>query len=76
MHIAVDHGAKEGSNFAQCVNHLKEENVVGMPQYTLVDRIREAGNQENHEVVRATPEEAEDLLKLVTLLIRSVYFSD
>lgn len=76
MHIAVEQGAKEDLRFVDYVKHLKNENVVGRPQHALVDRIKDDGNEENHEITRASPEHAKDLLNLVTLLIQSVYFSD
>lgn len=75
MHIAVHQGAKIGLKFVQYVDYFKDENVVGKPQHEILDRIKDAGNIENHQIVRATPEQAEDLLDLATLLIRSVYFS-
>jgi hypothetical protein len=76
MHIAVEHGAKAGASFKQCVNHLKDNSIVGKPQHALVDRIRDEGNDENHQIVRASSDQAADLLNLVTLLIRSVYFAN
>ena len=76
MHVAVERGAKTGLRFIQYVDYLKNQGIVGKPQHSLLDRIRDGGNEENHEVVRATPERAEELLDFVTLLIRSVYFSD
>lgn len=75
MHIAVEQGAEKGLNFVQYAKHLKDEGVVGKPQYDLLTRIKDAGNEENHEVRRATVKEAADLLNLVSLLIRSVYFA-
>lgn len=76
MHVAVEQGAKPGLRFAEYVEYLKTNGIVGKPQYALLDRIRDEGNIENHEVRRASPEQAVDLLNLTTLLIRSVYFSD
>lgn len=76
MHVAVEKRAAPRLNFEQYCNYLKTQQVVGTPQHGLLDRIRNAGNQENHQVGRATPEEAGDLLRLVTLLIESIYFAD
>lgn len=75
MHIAVQQGAKAGLGFVEYVTYLKDNGVVGKPQHGLLERIRKDGNQENHDVVRATQEQAEALLSLVTLLVRSVYFA-
>jgi hypothetical protein len=76
MHIAVQQGASAGLRFIQYVEYLKNEAVVGKPMHPLIERIRREGNEENHEIVRATPEKTQDLLTLVTFLIRSVYFMD
>ena len=75
MHVAVERGAEHGLKFIQYATYLKENHVVGEPQHALLDRIKQEGNQENHEITRATTEEAQDLLRLTTLLIQSVYFS-
>jgi len=75
MHIAVEQGAQPNLRFVEYVDYIKTQGVVGTPMHPLVDRIRADGNEENHEIVRATREKAEDLLMLVTLLIRSVYFA-
>lgn len=75
MHIAVEQGAKPGLRFVEYVEYLKANGIVGKPQHPLLDRIRDEGNTENHEIRRATTEQADDLLNLTTLLIRSVYFS-
>lgn len=75
MHIAVEQGAKAGLKFVQYVEHLKDEGVVGKPQHGLLTRIKDAGNDENHDVRRASIDEARDLLDLASLLIRSVYFA-
>lgn len=76
MHIAVEQGAKSGQKFIEYVEYLKTQGIVGKPMHGLVDRIRTEGNEENHEVVRATDQKASDLLTLVTLLIKSVYFAN
>lgn len=75
MHVAVEQGAKPGLKFVQYVEHLKDEGVVGKPQHGLLTRIKDAGNDENHDVRRASIDEARDLLDLTSLLIRSVYFA-
>ena len=75
MHIAVERGAARGLKFVQYCEHLKTTNVVGTPMHGLLARIKDGGNEENHEVVRATRDKGTDLLNLVTLLIKSVYFT-
>lgn len=74
MHIAVEQGAKPGESFLNYCDYLKDQNIVAKPQHAIVDRIRKAGNEENHEIRRATEDEAADLLDLVTVLIKCIYF--
>lgn len=73
MHIAVQKQAKKDCSFQQYCDYLKNTNVVGKPQYDMLDRIKNAGNAENHEIRHATNEEAKDLIEIVTLLIKSIY---
>lgn len=75
MHVAVEQGAAADLSFAKHVEFLKDNHVVGKPQHPLLDRIRKSGNDENHKIQRASPDEARDLLDLTSLLIRSVYFA-
>jgi hypothetical protein len=56
MHIAVERGAAKGLKFVQYCEHLKTTNVVGTPMHGLLDRIKDGGNEENHEIVRAPRE--------------------
>ena len=75
MHIAVEQGlAEKRPSFEQCCDYLRSRGIVGTPQHGLLDRIRVRGNAENHQIVRATIAEAQDLLSLTSLLVRSVYF--
>ena len=75
MHVVVEQGAPKGGSFKEYCEYLKSNGIVGRPMHDLVDRIKDEGNEENHQIVRATREKGNDLLKLVTLLIKSVYFA-
>lgn len=74
MHIAVEQRADEGMKFGDYCDYLKSEAVVGKPQHAVLDRIRKAGNEENHEIRSAAGEEADDLLDMVSVLIKTIYF--
>lgn len=75
MHIGVEQGADENRQFVYYTNYLKDEGIVGKPQHGILDRVKDAGNLENHEIRRASQDEATDLLSLVANLIESIYFS-
>jgi len=75
MHIGVEQGADENKRFAYYTDYLKNNGIVGKPQHGILDRVKDAGNQENHEIKRASEAEAGDLLRLVAILIESVYFT-
>lgn len=74
MHIAVEKKANVGLRFIEYCDYLKDNNIVSEPQFGMVDRIKNDGNAENHEIRKATNKEAQDLIKLVTMLIESIYF--
>ena len=76
MHVAVEQGAKEGERFVTYVQFLKDKGVVGRPQHKILNRIKDAGNEENHQIKRSEKDEANDLLDVVTHLIEGVYFLD
>lgn len=73
MHIALEQNAKHGGFESYC-NYLKDNGIVSKPQFQMLDRIKQAGNAENHEIRQATDAEARDLIELVTALIKSIYF--
>lgn len=75
MHIAHGQGyPKAKGTFQQYCEFLKDEAVVGRPLHALLDKIKDAGNTENHKLVCATYDEAHETLRMVEHLIESVYF--
>lgn len=82
MHIAVTHGlsAKDGKdrapNFAQCVNHLVSEGVVTKRMEPWIERIREVGNEANHEIAPVGKESALDVATFTQKLLELAYEMD
>lgn len=82
MHVAVAHGLppKDGSNrapnFAQCVNHLQAEGIITRKMRPWVDRIKDVGNEANHEIAPVTRESAIDVATFTQKLLELAYEMD
>lgn len=77
MHIAVDCGAEEDKSFAEYVNYLDENHFVPPNSRSLLDFIRKQGNEPNHQIVIKTKEDAEKILKFMSIILTFVYeFAD
>jgi len=73
MHVAVEKGAPTGATFAKYVDHLQSGGLLPVGGKDWVDHIREKGNEANHEVVMATPEDAHLLLDFMEWLLKMTY---
>lgn len=77
MHIAVDCGAKEDKSFVEYVNYLDENHFVPPNSKNLLDFIRKQGNEPNHQIVIKEKEDAEKVLKFLSIILSFVYeFAD
>ncbi len=82
MHIAVAHGlpAKDSKdrapNFSQCVDHLVTEGVVTKRMEPWIDRIREVGNEANHEIAPVNKDAALDVATFTQKLLELAYEMD
>jgi hypothetical protein len=73
MHIAVAKGAKAGKNFIEYVDYLADNHYVPPNSRDWVDHIRKKGNEANHEIVIMKPEDAEELLLFIAMLLKFIY---
>jgi hypothetical protein len=79
FHIAVAHGLpeKDGSGraptFAKALKHLEDEGVVTKLMRPWVDKIKDVGNEANHEIPSTTSDEAMDVAQFTRQLIRLAY---
>lgn len=73
MHVAVEKGAEEGKSFQSYVNYLADKNFVTADAHAWVDKIREMGNEANHQIVTKTDQEAKELIDFVEMLLMVVY---
>lgn len=79
FHIAVAHGLPEkldngrAPNFYAALNHLEEEGVFTKRMRPWVDRVKDVGNEVNHELVVVTKDEAMDVAEFTRQLIHLAY---
>ncbi|OMC20609.1 DUF4145 domain-containing protein [Mycobacterium colombiense] len=79
FHIAVAHGLpeKNGSgrapNFAKALKHLEDEGVITKHMRRWVEKIKDVGNEANHEIPSTTTEQAMDVALFTRQLIRLAY---
>jgi hypothetical protein len=73
MNVAVQEGAKAGESFAFYVDWLAEQGYVPTKGRDWVDRIREKGNEANHEIPAIDRTDAEDVLSFTEMLLKVNY---
>lgn len=73
MHVGVEKGAEEGLKFWRYVAYLHGEGYIPPNARGWVDRIRDRGNEANHEISVMNRHDAEDVLSLVEMLLLVVY---
>lgn len=73
MHIAVECGAEEGKKFVEYVNYLVKNHYAPPNSKTWVDKIRELGNEANHEIRIMGVAEASDIIKFIEMLLKFNY---
>lgn len=73
MNVAVAEGADEDLNFAKYVDWLAGQGFVPAKGRTWVDRIREKGNEANHEIPDINRVDAEDVLSFTEMLLKVNY---
>lgn len=73
MHIAIDLGANEGKNFKEYVDFLANEGFITATSRGWVDVIRKISNASNHELVKNTKEDAENLLQFCEMILKTNY---
>lgn len=73
MHLAVERGAEPDKPFASYVGYLADNGWIPPNGREWVDEIRKRSNEQNHEIVLATREDAAELLDFIEMLLRFVY---
>lgn len=70
MNLAVREGADANGTFVGYVNYLSENNFVPPKGKVWVTKIKDKGNEANHEIKPMTQEDAKEILYLVEMLLR------
>jgi hypothetical protein len=74
MNVAVDQSADENKPFAWYVDWLAENGFLPpKSRESWVDRIRDKGNEANHEIKLMSRTEAEEIVSFTEMLLRFVY---
>jgi hypothetical protein len=73
MHIAVAQGAPAGENFVTYVNYLVNNHYAPPNSKPWVDKIREHGNEANHEIVLKGKSDAEEIMIFLEMLLKFIY---
>ena len=73
MNVAVEEGADANESFAAYVSWLADEGFVPAKGRSWVDRIREKGNEANHEIPDIDRTDAEDVLSFTEMLLKVNY---
>ena len=73
MHVAVDHGAKEGMKFVQYLNFLEVEGHIGKNMKQWISLIKDHGNMAAHELEPVDRERALKTLYFTGALLKLMY---
>ena len=73
MHVAVEKGAPENESFKHYVEYLDKNGLLGVGGKAWVEKIKNKGNDANHEIVIMTKQDAEDVLAFAEMLLKLVY---
>lgn len=73
MNVAVDKGADENKAFTYYVDWMgkSEWNTTGLRLG--LDRIKNKGNEANHEIKEVSKQDVEEIFELLTMFLRLVY---
>jgi hypothetical protein len=73
MHIAVEKGAPENKNFVFYVDYLESNHYTPPNSRNWVDKIRQLGNEANHEIVIMDKDHAVLILNFIEFLLKFMY---
>lgn len=73
MHIAVHHGAEEDKRFVYYTNFLIDNGLVTKPTAPLLERIKDLGNEANHEITNTSMDNALLMLNFIEVLLINNY---
>ena len=73
MHIAVEKGAKKDLNFVDYVDYLAKNHYAPPNSEPWIDRIRQKGNEANHEIKIMSKNDALEIINFLEMLLKFIY---
>lgn len=73
MNVSVGEGAKEGESFISYIDFIKNNNLIGKKSNYRLDKIRQSGNDANHQIREISKEEARELLDITSFLLITLF---
>jgi len=73
MNLAIDKDAETNKTFAFYIDWLEDNNYINPTIKPWVEKIKDAGNDANHEQESTSVNEAEQILDFVEMLLKLVY---
>ncbi len=73
MNMAVTKGDTPGKHFVDYITYLESKHYTPPDSHVWVDSIRKKGNEATHAIRQMSRKDAEDLLKIVEMLLRFIY---
>ncbi|HHT9125881.1 MAG TPA: DUF4145 domain-containing protein [Candidatus Brocadiia bacterium] len=73
MHIAIEKGAQENLKFVEYVDYLLSKHYAPPGSKQWVDKIRQKGNEANHEIVIMSKNDAIEIITFIEMLLKFIY---
>ena len=73
MHIAVEQGAQQNKSFVEYVDYLVQNHFAPPKSQPWVDRIRQKGNEANHEIRIMQKADAQEIMTFLEMLLKFIY---
>ena len=73
MHVAVGQGAAQNLNFTDYVDYFVTNHYAPPNSQPWIDRIRQQGNEANHQVVIKNKDDATEIITFLEMLLRFIY---
>jgi len=73
MHIAVEKGAEKNLNFIDYVDYLAKNHYAPPNSEPWIDRIRQMGNEANHEIKIMSRNDALEIINFLEMLLKFIY---
>ncbi len=73
MNTAVSEGAEENKRFVDYVDYLDEENIIPKNAKKWITKLKDLGNEANHEIQNISKERAQEAIKFLEVMLKNVF---